>query len=237
MTKNGLKKRLLSLIKYFTVTELLLWGGSVLTITLSYILLGGNGALATIASLIGVSGIIFTAKGNPIGQALFILFSLFYAYLSHLAEYYGEMITYIGMTLPMSVVNLVGWLRHPYEGRHSEVAVARLKRSEIYIIPLFSISVTVIFYFILGYFNTANLIVSTISVATSFTAAYLTFRRSPYFALAYALNDVVLITLWAMEIVRDTSSASVLVCFAVFLFNDIYTYISWRKIAKKQGTV
>ena len=41
-------------------------------------------------------------------------------------------------------------------------------------------------------FNTTNLIPSTISVTISFLAVYLTFRRSPYFDLAYALNDIVL---------------------------------------------
>lgn len=52
-------------------------------------------------------------------------------------------------------------------------------------------------YFILRAFNTANIIPGTISVTTSFVAVYLTFRRSPYFALAYAANDVVLIVLVA----------------------------------------
>lgn len=34
-------------------------------------------------------------------------------------------------------------------------------------------------------FNTTNLIPSTISVTTSFLAVYLTFRRSPYFAISF----------------------------------------------------
>ena len=76
-------------------------------------------------------------------------------------------------------------------------------------------AVTLGFYFILEHFHTANIIPSTMSVATSFIAVYLTFRRSPYFALAYAANDVVLIVLWTMAAVEDISclSLSVLLCF------------------------
>lgn len=50
--------------------------------------------------------------------------------------------------------------------------------------------VTAGFCFILEYFNAANIISNTISVTTSFAAVYLTFRRSPYYALGYAANGV-----------------------------------------------
>ena len=59
------------------------------------------------------------------------------------------------------------------------------------------------FYFFLEYFNTANIVPSTVSVTTSFLAVYLTFRRSPYFALAYAANDIVLIVLWVLASICD----------------------------------
>ena len=95
-------------------------------------------------------------------------------------------------------------------------------------------AVTVVFYFILKYFNTANLIPSTFSVSTSFLAAYLTFRRSPYFALAYASNDIVLIILWVLASLNDISYISVVICFAVFLVNDLYGFISWLKMMKRQ---
>ena len=97
--------------------------------------------------------------------------------------------------------------------------------------------VTVIFYYILLYFNTANIVPSTLSVTTSFIAAYLTFRRSPYFALAYAANDIVLIVLWILASVTDISYISVVICFMMFLINDLYGFVSWRKMEKKQGAV
>ena len=75
---------------------------------------------------------------------------------------------------------------------------------------------------------------STVSIATRFLAVYLTFRRSPYFALAYAANDVVLIVLWTLAALEDISYISVIICFAMFLVNDLYGYISWKRMEKRQ---
>ena len=76
---------------------------------------------------------------------------------------------------------------------------------------------------------------STLSVTTSFIAVYLTFRRSPWFALAYAANDIVLIVLWILAALQDISYVSVIVCFAVFLVNDLYGFFSWLKMEKSQN--
>lgn len=100
---------------------------------------------------------------------------------------------------------------------------------------LITVLITVIFYFILGYFNTANIVPSTLSVTTSFLAVYLTFRRSPYFAVAYAANDIILIILWSLASLCDIRYVSVVVCFAAFLANDIYGYISWQKMKIRQN--
>lgn len=94
--------------------------------------------------------------------------------------------------------------------------------------------VTAVFYGVLAAFDTANLIISTLSVATSFVAAYLTFRRSPYYALAYAANDVVLIALWTLAAWEDRTYVSVVVCFAAFLVNDLYGFVRWKRMEKRQ---
>ena len=99
---------------------------------------------------------------------------------------------------------------------------------------VFNVFLTTIFYFILAYFDTSNLILSTVSVATSFAAVYLTARRSEYYAIMYAMNDLVLIVLWTLASLADKSYLSVLVCFAVFFINDLYGFISWRRIKKRQ---
>lgn len=224
-----------NIFRYFSKFELCLWGGSMLAILLSFFIFDGEGAMTLIASLIGVTSLILCAKGNPWGQVLMVAFSILYGIISLTCAYYGEMITYIGMTLPMSVVALVSWLRHPYAGRRNEVSVGHLSVREVPWMLFLTAAVTFAFYFILKYFHTANLLPSTLSVATSFLAVYLTARRSPYFALAYAANDVVLIVLWGLASMESTHYLSVTVCFLAFLFNDIYGFLSWQKMKHRQG--
>ena len=96
-------------------------------------------------------------------------------------------------------------------------------------------AVTLAFYFILKAFHTANLIPSTLSVTTSFLAVYLTFRRSAAYAVCYAANDVVLIALWILATLEDLSYISVVICFAVFFVNDVYGFVSWSKMKKRQS--
>jgi nicotinamide mononucleotide transporter PnuC len=138
------------------------------------------------------------------------------------------------MSMPIALLALISWLKNPYKGKKSQVRVNSISRKEISFLTLLTVVVTVVFYYILKHFNTANLMPSTLSVTTSFFAAYLTFRRSPYFALAYATNDIVLIVLWTLASITDISYLSVVICFIVFLVNDLYGFINWKKMKKQQ---
>lgn len=220
--------------KYFTKTELGIWLSSVLVILSAFFIFDGEKYLNMLASLIGTTALIFCAKGNPLGQALIIIFASLYAYISLSFKYYGEMMTYLGMSLPMAVVALISWIKNPSKKSKAEVKVNTLSKKEILFAFILSLVITFIFYFILKALGTANLIISTVSITTSFFAAYLTFRRSEYFALAYALNDIVLIIMWTMAMVSNIQYISVVICFLVFLVNDTYSYINWRKMKVRQ---
>lgn len=222
---------------YFTKSETVLWTTSVIVILASFIIFDRENYMTLAASLIGVTSLIFNAKGNPVGQFLMIVFSLLYGIISYTFAYYGEMITYLGMTMPMALFALISWLRNPYNGNRAEVKVNKISRREVLLMFAAAIVITGIFYYILDWFDTANIVPSTISVTTSFLAVYLTFRRSPYFALAYAANDIVLIILWVMASLCDMRYVSVVVCFIAFLFNDIYGFVNWRKMEKRQQQI
>ena len=228
-------KKLKQFINYFTKFEKILWSVSVILILSAFIFLENNGVLTLIATIIGITALLFNAKGNPIGPLLIIVFSILYGIISFTFRYYGEMVTYLGMSMPMAVVSLITWLRNPYKGKKSQVTVNAIKKKELIFLSILSVVVTVIFYFILKHFGTANLIISSLSIFTSFIAAYLTFRRSPFFALAYAINDLVLIVMWILASLKSLGYVSVIICFAIFLVNDSYTFISWLRMQKKQA--
>lgn len=219
---------------YFTRGELALWLGSLALIIAAFCIWDRTNFLTLAASLVGVTSLIFCAKGNPLGQVLILLFSALYGVISWYAAYYGEMITYLGMTAPMAVYALIVWLKHPYKGNRAQVSVNRLRAREYLFMAALAAAVTAAFYFILRALNTANLIPSTVSVTTSFVAVYLTARRSPFYALGYAANDIVLIVLWSMAAAQDISCLSVVICFAVFFINDMYGFINWMRMQRRQ---
>lgn len=222
------------LFNYFSKLEIALWLTSVSLIVMSFLAFDRTNYLTLLASLVGVTSLIFNAKGNPFGQLLMVIFSILYGVISYTFSYYGEMITYLGMTMPMAVFALISWLRNPYNGNKAEVKVNTISRKEHFLMWIVTIIITIIFYYILTFFDTANIVPSTISVTTSFLAVYLTFRRSPYFALAYAANDIVLIILWMLASLSNVRYISVVVCFIAFLFNDIYGFINWQKMKIRQ---
>lgn len=93
--------------RYFTVPEIVLFTSSVLLITVSFIIFKSTDYITLSASFIGAMSLIFAAKGNPLGMFLMIVFSILYGIISYGYSYYGEMITYLGMTAPMSAFSLI----------------------------------------------------------------------------------------------------------------------------------
>lgn len=220
---------------YFTKFEKGLWLVSVTAIVGSYLLFQAGDVLTLLASLIGATFLILNAKGNVWGQVLTVVFSLLYGVISYSTAYYGEMITYLGMTSPIAVASVVSWARNPAQEGEREVKVNRLPRWEYLLLVALSLAVTCVFYFILKACHTQVLWLSTLSVFTSFLASYLTMRRSPFFAVGYAANDVVLIALWLIAAWQDRQYSAVVICFAVFLINDLYGYWNWIRLKKKQA--
>ena len=206
-----------------------LWLGSMITVILCYLLSTQRDFFSTVGSVIGVTALIFTAKGDIWGQILIIVFAVFYGVVSFSRQYYGEMITYLGMSAPMAGVTLVAWIRHPYKGGKAEVEVKALNGKTMFSTFIFAGFVTAMFYFILSALGTAQMFLSTLSVTTSVLAATLTYLRSPFYALGYAANDVVLIGLWILA-----GNLAMIICFVVFLINDLYGFYSWQKMQKRQ---
>lgn len=195
---------------------------SLLVVTGSFLIGSTSGYLTLAASLVGVTALIFVSKGDVTGQVLTVVFSILYAVISYTFQYYGEMITYLGMTMPIAIMSVVSWIRNPYSEK--EVKVSNLTKKQFAKVFVLAMIVTLLFYFILRYFETANLMVSTISITTSFLASFFMYLRSSAYALSYAANDIVLIILWIMASMENISYLPMIVCFVMFFVNDMYGF-------------
>ena len=219
----------------FRPAELCLWLFSLVAVTVAFLLSAERDGITFAATLIGVTALIFVAKGDPIGQVLTVVFAVLYSIASYRYAYYGEMITYLGMSAPIAALAAIAWYRHPYEEGNREVKVAKLTGRGFLLLSLLAALVTAAFYFILRALGTANLEVSTLSVTTSFFAASLTFLRSPFYGLAYGANDLVLIVLWTLAALENPSEWTMVVCFVIFFLNDLYGFFNWGRMKKKQS--
>lgn len=215
--------------------EWAIWIGSLLVVAVSNVVSGNLDLLTLLAALIGVTSLIFAAKGNVWAQVLMIVFSILYGIISWRFRYWGEMITYLGMTMPMAIWSTITWMKNPSKENGNEVAIQKLNWRHVAALSFFCFVVTGGFYFILRVLNTPNIIFSTISITTSFLAASLTMLRSSYYALGYASNDIILIILWILASKENPAYIPVVVNFSIFFFNDMYGFISWKKRESEQN--
>ncbi len=231
--RKGLFMKISRCFRSLSKFEWCLWLSSAVVVTASFLFSPSADALTLLASLIGVTALIFVAKGYVVGQILTVVFALVYGVISFCFRYYGEMITYLGMTSPIAVLTVISWMKHPFQ-KTAEVEVNRLTKRQLAAMGLLTITVTGVFYFVLKALGNANLLFSTVSVATSFVASCLTFYRSDYYAVGYAANDVVLIILWVLASAEDSAYLPMVVCFCVFFINDLYGFVNWRRMKARQ---
>ena len=224
-------KKILGTLNKF---DIILYSSGVICSILGFIIFKNTEYLNLINTILGLTALIFIAKGNPFGQFLTIVFSIIFSIITFSFKYYGELITYVCLTGPAALASLISWLKN-LNGEKLEVKVNELKIKEYIFLFFLSSIVTIAFYFILNALNTNNLLLSTFSVFTSFTASYLTFRRSRFYALGYVANDIVLIILWILASLSSKEYVSVVICFIFFLINDLYGFINWNKLYKNQA--
>lgn len=215
-------------IKNLTKKEWILWMGSLAIVILSNLLSTDIDVLTLVSACVGITSLIFAAKGNVWAQILMVVFSILYGLISWQFRYWGEMITYIGMTMPMAVWSTITWIKNPSESGQ-EVAIQKLTRKHVAGIAAAGVIVTAVFYMILKALDTPNILFSTISITTSFLAASLTMLRSSYYALGYASNDIILIVMWVLASIENPAYIPVVVNFIIFFFNDIYGFVSWKR--------
>ena len=158
----------------------------------------------------------------------------FYGIVSYNQGYYGELIITAFLTFPIMIIGIISWLRHQ-DKEEDTVIISSLSKKEITIALLSQLVLFWIYYFILKAFNTDLLVISTMSVVTSFLASYFEARRSELSLFCYIANDLVIITLWLIPIISgQIELISVLVGPILLLINDIYGSYNWRRLKKQQ---
>lgn len=191
--------------KYFsdwTKLEKTLLFGSIILVSLVGIIFKSD-LLTTICSIVGIITALLLAKGKNLGQIFGLLIVALYSIVSFKNGYYGEVIIYLCIMLPMYIIGIISWRRHQNKDTNS-VEVSRITIKEWIIVLFASIVCFIGIYFLLKAFNTNQLFISSLSVIDSLFAVYLGVRRSKYSFYFYVVNDLILILLWGIPVITGT---------------------------------
>ena len=191
-------------------------------------------ALTIITSIVGICCALFLAKGLVLGQFFGVAIVVLYSIVSFRNAFYGEMIIYIVIMLPMYIWSIVEWIKHK-NNKTESVEVNSIKWQEWLIVSLCAVAIFIGFYFLLKALNTSELIISTLSVVDNVFAVYLLARRSKYGFVSYIMNDLILIVLWGIPVIQGNLLVlAMLINPIVNLVNDSYGVVNWTKLQRKQ---
>ena len=128
---------------------------------------------------------------------------------------------------------IVSWAKNKYKDTE-EVKVEKLGFPGILGIGLTIVGTAIASYFILRALNTPNLIVSVTSISVSAAGGYLIIKRSPYYALLYMINDIVLAILWGLAAKEAHQYLPLAISFVGYFASDTYGFINWIRLRKTQ---
>ena len=222
------------MLKGWNKLEKILLFGSVILVSLVAFIFKSD-LLTTICSIVGIITALLLAKGKNSGQIFGILITILYSIVSFNNKFYGEVIIYVFLMLPMYIIGIISWIKHQNK-KTNTVDVNKINKNEWLSVSIVSIVVFIVIYFLLKSFNTNELIVSTMSVVASLFAIYLQIRRSRFSFYFYVINDLILMLLWGIPVLSGKIELlPMLFNPLINLINDLYGISNWRKLERLQG--
>ncbi|HKM20239.1 MAG TPA: nicotinamide riboside transporter PnuC [Candidatus Dojkabacteria bacterium] len=222
-----------NIFKGWTTFEKILLFGSIILVSIVGVVFKSD-LLTTACSIVGITTALLLAKGKNLGQIFGLLIVALYSIVSFKNRYYGEVIIYLCIMLPMYIMGIVSWIKHQNKETDS-VEVNTIKAKEWCIVSVVAVIAFVLIYFLLKAFNTDQLFVSSLSVIDSLFAIYLGVRRSKYSFYFYVVNDLILIVLWGIPVIGGNLVLIPMLFNPIInLINDLYGIYNWRKLEKIQ---
>lgn len=185
--------------------------------------------LTTIVAFLGFFSALNQAKGKVVGQFTGVFLALLYSIVSYRNRYFGEVIVYLVVILPLYIFGIFSWLKNK-DKKTEKVKQNVIGKNEWIMILVSCIVLFIGLYQLLRYFDTSQLLVSTLSMIINITATYLLVRRSKYSFILYIFNALILLVLWGIPVVGGDYLLIPMVFDAILLLiNDIYGFKSWAR--------
>jgi len=185
--------------------------------------------IVIINSLISIISVFLITKGNYLGNVLQIVYSLIYSYIAFINQYYGEVIFFILVNLPIYICSTIFWLKNR-NVETNEIRINTIKLKEYLLLFIVGVVGYVVLFFLLKSLNTANIYLGTLSLIIGSIAGYLSMRRCEYNFIVYILLNVIGIMLWFSVVISDISNLPTMLIYIINLFMNISGIINWKRL-------
>lgn len=198
-------------------------------------ILANGTIITTLYNICYIAGAILAAKGKVENYIFWFVGVFIYSIISFNQHYYGEIIINIVISLPLMIIGIIDWLKHKDDVNNS-IVINNLSIKEISIVLLSQFIMFFGYYYLLKFFNTEELIISSLSIVASVLAMYFEARRSELCYYSYLTNDVIILSLWLIPVIKgNTMLLSVVICPTLLFINDIYGVYNWKRLKKIQN--
>lgn len=189
----------------------------------------------TLSSIIGIITALLIAKGKNLGQVFGLISALLYSFVSLRNKFYGEVIIYMFIMLPMYLIGILSWIKHQSK-KTNTIQINNIKLKEWIIVSIICVFAFLGIYYLLSFFKTKELFISALSVVSSLFAIYLGIRRSRYSFYFYIMNDFILIALWGIPVINGEIALFPMLFNPIINFiNDSYGIYNWGKLEQIQN--
>ena len=132
----------------------------------------------------------------------------------------------------MSFVGFYLWSRHRDE-ESGEVEGKALTPKQIVILLVATAVVVLIYWQILTRIGGQLALIDAMSTVFSVIALIMQVARYAEQWLLWIIVNVVSVVMWVLLIGKDSSAITMVVMWAAYLFNSVYGYYNWKKLAAK----
>ena len=218
-------------IKLFKWYELVYYG--IICVILLTLGLVFHSSWVIIVNALLITTSFLLSKAIVLGNVVGLVQVAFYIYISFQNKYYGEIISCALTSIPIYIATFITWIRNKDNGQIKINNRFGYKELILTIAIIFCLSFG--FYYLLRAFNTANLIISTVSLCLGCFKGYLQIRRSELNFVFSLINRVITFVLWLCIVLEGSLGyIPTVVTYAMYFTLDVFGLIVWLKLKKKQ---
>lgn len=212
----------------FEISWLIL--STVIMIVLSVI--WGDNLLALISGITGILGVVLAAKGKVSTYIFATVNVAIYALLTFQNHLYGEFMLNAFYYIPMNFIGFYLWSKHK-DNESGEVEGKKLTGRQTVILFAAVAVVVLVYWQILRRIGGQLALIDAMSTVFSVVALIMQVARYAEQWLLWIIVNVVSVVMWLLLIGKDSSAVTMVVMWVAYLFNSVYGYYNWRKLADK----